>query len=129
MAERKPVLKNKQNTLAPRFGFTPKTGIAFPKMGVYFFLCPLHAEGRDGMLPPNTRKLLVNKVIGASNIIEKKIKIRSRPKTTFFILFTIILRQMPFGLNEDKDLQKAQEFVRSRHGGARGRRAIALGWF
>jgi len=36
--EHKPILKNKQNTYHPRFGFAPQTGIAFPKMGVLFWL-------------------------------------------------------------------------------------------
>jgi len=31
MTEHKPILKNNQNTFRPRFGFTPKTGIGFPK--------------------------------------------------------------------------------------------------
>jgi len=37
MAEHRPILKNNQNTHHPRFGFTPKTGKAFPNMG--FFYC------------------------------------------------------------------------------------------
>jgi len=32
------MLKNYQNTHCPRFSFTPKTGIAFPKTGVLFLL-------------------------------------------------------------------------------------------
>jgi len=36
MAEHMPVLKNNQNTYHPRFGFTPKTGIALPKTGFLF---------------------------------------------------------------------------------------------
>ena len=32
------ILKNHQNTYYPRFSVTPKTGIAFPKTGVLFFL-------------------------------------------------------------------------------------------
>jgi len=32
------ILKNNQNTYYPRFGFTPKTGIAFPKQ-VFSFYC------------------------------------------------------------------------------------------
>jgi len=39
MAEHRPILKNHQNACHPRFGFTPKTGIAFPKTGVLFLLC------------------------------------------------------------------------------------------
>jgi len=39
MAERRPTLKNNQNALHPRFDFTPKTGIAFPKTWVLFLLC------------------------------------------------------------------------------------------
>jgi len=39
MAERRPILKNNQNTYQPHLGFTPKTGIAFPKAGVLFLLC------------------------------------------------------------------------------------------
>jgi len=35
MTELRPILKNDQNTYYARFGFTPKTGIAFPKMGVF----------------------------------------------------------------------------------------------
>jgi len=38
MAEHRPILKNNQNTYYPRFSFTPKTGIAFPKKGVSFLL-------------------------------------------------------------------------------------------
>ena len=38
MAEHWPTSKNNQNTHHPRFGFTPKTGIAFPKTGVLFLL-------------------------------------------------------------------------------------------
>jgi len=37
MAEHEPILKNNQNTYHPRFGFTPKTGVAFPKTGFYFY--------------------------------------------------------------------------------------------
>jgi len=37
MAERKIILKNNQNTHHPRLGFTPKTGIAYPKTGVCFY--------------------------------------------------------------------------------------------
>jgi len=36
MAEHSPILKNNQITYHPRFGFTPKTGIAFPKTGFVF---------------------------------------------------------------------------------------------
>jgi len=36
MAERRPILQNNQNTDHPRFGFMPKTGIAFPKTGFCF---------------------------------------------------------------------------------------------
>ena len=36
MAEHRPILKNNQNTYHPRFAFTPKTGIAFPKRGFVF---------------------------------------------------------------------------------------------
>jgi len=35
IAQHRPILKNNQNTY-PRFGFIPKTGIAFPKTGVLF---------------------------------------------------------------------------------------------
>jgi len=38
MAEHWPTSKSNQNTHHPRFGFTPKTGIAFPKTGVLFSL-------------------------------------------------------------------------------------------
>jgi len=31
------ILKNNQNTYHPRFGLTPKTGIAFPKTGFCFY--------------------------------------------------------------------------------------------
>jgi len=37
MAEHKPILKNNQNTYHPRFGFIPKTVIAFPKTGFCFY--------------------------------------------------------------------------------------------
>jgi len=37
VAEHRSSLKNDQNTYYPRFSFTPKTGIAFPKTGVLFF--------------------------------------------------------------------------------------------
>jgi len=37
MAEHTPILKNNPNTWHPRFGFTPKTGIAFPKRGLSFY--------------------------------------------------------------------------------------------
>jgi len=36
MAEHRPILKNDQNMYQPRFGYTPKTGIAFPKTGFCF---------------------------------------------------------------------------------------------
>ena len=39
VAEHRPMLKNNQNTYYPRFGFTPNTGIAFPKTGIPFLLC------------------------------------------------------------------------------------------
>jgi len=38
MAERSFILKNNQNTYYARFGFTPKTGIEFPKTGFLFLL-------------------------------------------------------------------------------------------
>ena len=38
-AEHRPILKNNRNTYHPRFGFTPKTGKAFPKTGFLFLLC------------------------------------------------------------------------------------------
>jgi len=38
MAEHRLILKNNQNTYQPRFGFTPNTGIAFPKTEVSFVL-------------------------------------------------------------------------------------------
>jgi len=34
MAEHRPLLKNNQNTYHLYFGFTPKTGIPFPKKGL-----------------------------------------------------------------------------------------------
>jgi len=37
MAEHLLILKNNQNTFHPRFGFTPKTSVAFPKR--FFFYC------------------------------------------------------------------------------------------
>jgi len=37
MAEHKPILKNNQNTYHTRFGFTPKTGVAFPKTRFCFY--------------------------------------------------------------------------------------------
>ena len=37
MAEHSPILKNNQNTCQPRFGFIPKTGIAFPETGFCFY--------------------------------------------------------------------------------------------
>jgi len=39
MAEHRSILKINENTHYPRFCFTPKTGIAFPKTGVLFLLC------------------------------------------------------------------------------------------
>jgi len=39
MAEHRPILKNNQYTYHPRFGFTPKTGIAFPKTEILFLPC------------------------------------------------------------------------------------------
>ena len=39
MAEHRRILKKSQNARYPRFIFTPKTGIAFPKTGVYSFNC------------------------------------------------------------------------------------------
>jgi len=41
VAEHRSTLKNNQNTYEPRFSFTPKTGIAFPKTGVSFLLCSI----------------------------------------------------------------------------------------
>jgi len=38
MAEHMPILKNNQNMYHFRFGFTHKIDIAFPKMGVLFWL-------------------------------------------------------------------------------------------
>jgi len=38
VAEHRSILKNDQNKFYPRFSFTPKTGIAFPKTGVLFLL-------------------------------------------------------------------------------------------
>jgi len=38
MVEIMATLKNNQNMHHPRFGCTPKTGIAFPKTGVLFLL-------------------------------------------------------------------------------------------
>jgi len=38
MAEHSPILKNNQITYHPRFGFTPKTGIALPKMRFCFLI-------------------------------------------------------------------------------------------
>jgi len=43
MAERRPILKNNQITY-PRLGFTPKTGIAFPKTGFCFYCAYLFGE-------------------------------------------------------------------------------------
>jgi len=37
MAEHRSILENTQNTYHARFGFTPKTDIAFAKMGVLFY--------------------------------------------------------------------------------------------
>jgi len=57
MAEHRPILKNNQNTIHPRFGFTPKTGIAFPKTGFYFYCEPcrgLLSGGKDHSSPLNT---------------------------------------------------------------------------
>jgi len=34
VAEYKPILKNNRTTCRLRFGFTPKTGITFPKTGI-----------------------------------------------------------------------------------------------
>ena len=36
MAEHRPIYKSNQNTYHLRFGFTPKTGIAFPKTFFFF---------------------------------------------------------------------------------------------
>ena len=36
MAEHRCILKSNQNTYHPRIGFTPKTGIAFPKTAFRF---------------------------------------------------------------------------------------------
>ena len=36
-AEHRPILKNNQNKYHPRFGFTPKTDISFPKTGFCFY--------------------------------------------------------------------------------------------
>jgi len=41
MAERRPILKNNQNMYHPRFGFTPKTGVTFPKTRLLFLLCAI----------------------------------------------------------------------------------------
>jgi len=38
VAEHRSMLKNYQNTLYPRFSFSHKSGIAFPKARVLFFL-------------------------------------------------------------------------------------------
>jgi len=38
VAEHRAILKNNRNTYYPRFDFIPKTGIAFPEMGVLFLL-------------------------------------------------------------------------------------------
>jgi len=43
MAKQMPILKNNQNTYHPRFGFTPKIGITFPKTGFCFY-CELPNE-------------------------------------------------------------------------------------
>jgi len=40
VAEHGSILKNNQNTNHPRFGFIPKTGIAFPKTGFCFCVPP-----------------------------------------------------------------------------------------
>jgi len=40
MAERRPIMKNHRNTYDHRFGFTPKTGIAFSKSGFCFYCDP-----------------------------------------------------------------------------------------
>jgi len=37
MAQHRPILKSNQNRYHSRFGFTPKTGTAFPKMGFCFY--------------------------------------------------------------------------------------------
>jgi len=52
MAEHRPILKNNQNMFHPRFGLTPKTGIAFPTRGVLPVPCMspvfhLSSPGRD----------------------------------------------------------------------------------
>jgi len=39
MAEHAPILKNNRNTYHPCFGFTPKTGIAFPKTSFFLSVC------------------------------------------------------------------------------------------
>ena len=41
VAEHRSMLETYQNTLYPRFSFTPKTGKAFPKTGDLFLLCKL----------------------------------------------------------------------------------------
>jgi len=37
MTDHRLILKNDQNTYQPCFGFTPKTGVVFPKTGVRFY--------------------------------------------------------------------------------------------
>jgi len=44
IAERRPILKNYQNTYHPLFGFTPKTGITFPKTEFCFYCVKSHPE-------------------------------------------------------------------------------------
>jgi len=44
ISEHMPILKKKHNTYHRRFGFTPKTGIAFPKGFFLFLLYKSHQE-------------------------------------------------------------------------------------
>jgi len=45
--------KNNQNTYHPRFGFTPKTGIAFPKTGFVFTMLATAERSDPSEAPGN----------------------------------------------------------------------------
>ena len=51
VAEYRSILKNYRSMHHPRFGFTPKTGVAFPKTGFLFLLWSVSAkpEGDGGL--------------------------------------------------------------------------------
>jgi len=64
LVERTPILKNNQNPYHPRFGFAPKTGIAFPKTGVLFLPC---------IKPQNLCPLVLQQALHSEKILYKVI--------------------------------------------------------